>query len=239
MQMLETNSNDGLPVNIREKAAADMQAIYTAIVASINDGALVVGTKLPTERRLSITYGAARNTVRKAMNALVDEGVVVRQVGRGSFVANVPDRQTAPRENVASLNEILEARLLFEPDIAYLVVARADDSDFAEMYRCLDGIRTAGDWQHYKEWKYALHLAIMRATRNRFLVQIFSAVIDARRQNGWGHRGHSAPVPAPVREASLHANTEIVEALHDGDADRARAAMHDYLSRTLASVQGF
>jgi GntR family transcriptional repressor for pyruvate dehydrogenase complex len=237
--MLETNLNHDLPVNIREKAAADMQAIYDAIVTSINKGELAIGAKLPTERRLSVTYGAARNTVRKAMNALVDEGVIVRQVGRGSFVANAPANQPAPKENVASLNEILEARLLFEPDIAYLVVDRADDSDFAEMYRCLDGIRTAGDWQQYKEWKYALHLAIMRATRNRFLVQIFSAVIDARRQNGWGHRGHAAPVPVPVREASLRANTEIVEALHGRDADRARAVMHDYLSRTLASVQGF
>lgn len=237
--MLETNVNNGLPVNIREKAAADMQTIYDAIVASIIEGALPVGAKLPTERRLSITYGAARNTVRKAMNALVNEGVVVRQVGRGSFVAGTHAASPARKENVPSLNEILEARLLFEPDTANLVVERADDSDFAEMYRCLGGIRTATDWQQYKEWKYALHLAITRATRNRFLVQIFLAVIDARRQDGWGHLGHAAPVPAHVREASLRANSEIVEALHDRDADRARAVMHDYLSRTLASVQGF
>lgn len=238
-QMLETSSNNSLPVNIREKAAADLQAIYDAITTSIATGELAIGAKLPTERRLSITYGAARNTVRKAMNVLVDEGVIVRQVGRGSFVANTSVNRQAPKENIASLTEILEARLLFEPEIAYLVIERADESDFAKMYRCLDGIRNAGDWQQYKEWKYALHLAIMQATRNRFLVQIFTAVIEARRQDGWGHSGRVAPVPAPVREASLQANTEIVEALNSRDADRARAVMHDYLSRTLASVQGF
>jgi GntR family transcriptional regulator, transcriptional repressor for pyruvate dehydrogenase complex len=237
--MLETNSTNGSPVNIREKAAADMQTIYDAIMTSLSTGTLAVGAKLPTERRLSTTYGAARNTVRKAMNALVDEGVVVRHVGRGTFVANAPCNQPAPKENVASLAEILEARLLFEPDIAHLVVERAEDKDFAEMYRCLDGIRSAADWRQYKEWKYALHLAITRATRNLFLVQIFDAVIEARRQDGWGHRGHAAPVPVAVREASLRANTEIVEALQARDADRARAVMHDYLSGTLASVQGF
>lgn len=224
--------------NVREKAAMDHRAIHGDIVRAIRDGSMPVGARLPTERELSCRYGAARNTVRKAMQVLVGEGLVTRQVGRGSFVAGKPD-EAASRPDVPTLAEILEARLLFEPDIAPLAIERAGPDDFAEMERCLEGIRDALDWAQYKERKYALHLAIIRATRNRFLIQIFEAVIAARRQDGWGHRGQAAQVPPAVRTAALRANGEIVEALRAGDAERARLAMQDYLTRTLASLNGF
>jgi DNA-binding FadR family transcriptional regulator len=46
-------------------------------------------------------------------------------------------------------------------------------------------------------------------------------------------------VPAAVRRTALEANSEIVEALRRGDAKDARDAIHNYLTRTLASVHGF
>lgn len=239
--MLETHISDRKPTNVRGKSANDRTAIYTSIVRSIRDGRLVAKAKLPTERELSDTYGAARNTVRKAMDRLVEEGFVTRQVGRGTFVvehAAVDDDSAIPQDT-PSLPEILEARLLFEPEIAQLVVERAEVDDFAEMDRCLAGLRDSENWRQYKEWKYALHMAMVRATRNRFLVQMFEAVIRARRQDGWGDRGVTAQVSAAVRSAALRSNTEIVEALRRGDAQSARQSMHDYLTRTLATVHGF
>lgn len=239
--MLDAHIPDRKPTNVREKSATDRTAIYTSIVRSIRDGSLAPGAKLPTERELSDSYGAARNTVRKAMDRLVEEGVVTRQVGRGTFVvedASVEIDSAAPSDT-PSLPEILEARLLFEPEIAQLVVERATENDFIEMDRCLAGLRDAEDWREYKEWKYALHMAMVRATGNRFLMQMFEAVIRARRQDSWGHRGVTAQVSAAVRSATLRSNTEIVEALRRGDAQTARQGMHDYLARTLASVHGF
>jgi GntR family transcriptional regulator, transcriptional repressor for pyruvate dehydrogenase complex len=239
--MLQSGTTIRKPSNIREKAAMDRTAIYSSIARSIRDGTLPVGSKLPTERELSLKYDAARNTVRNTMNTLVEEGLVTRHVGRGTFVAGMAAASGTGEtpQDTPSLPEILEARLLFEPELAHLVVQRAGAADFAEMDRCLGGIRDAEDWLQYKEWKYALHMAIICATRNRFLIQIFEGLIKARRQDAWGRRGQDAKVPASVREASLLANREIVTALRDGDADAARAAMHDYLTRTLVSVHGF
>jgi len=239
--MLETHLPDRKLTNVREKSATDRTAIYNSIVRAIREGSLAPGSKLPTERELSESYGAARNTVRKAMDRLVDEGFVTRQVGRGTFVvetAAVEPDPAIPRD-VPSLPEILEARLLFEPEIAQLVIERATADDFVEMDRCLAGLGDAEDWRQYKEWKYALHMAMVRATGNRFLVQMFEAVIRARRQDSWGHRGVTAQVSAAVRAATLRSNSEIVEALRRGDVDTARQGMHDYLARTLASVHGF
>jgi GntR family transcriptional repressor for pyruvate dehydrogenase complex len=236
--MDQLSARPTLPVNLRTKSEADGEIIYRAIAQGIVTGRLAAGSRLPAERDLAKRFGAARNTVRKTMKALEREGVVVRQVGRGTFVVGTPadkdDALASPPP--ASLGDIFEARLLFEPAFAELIVMRADDADFEEMDHCLVQIATAEDWQTYKEWKYALHLTFARATKNPFLAEIFQSIIDSRRRAGWGPLPGDARKRAVAREASQQENVEIVEALKRGDVEEGRKRIHDYLSRILQSV---
>lgn len=52
----------------------------------INDGEFPDGAKLPPERDLAGSYGAAAGTVRQALSALRDEGMIDSRVGSGWFV---------------------------------------------------------------------------------------------------------------------------------------------------------
>lgn len=52
------------------------------------------GSRIPSESELCRQYGLSRMTVRQAITALVDEGLVGRQQGRGSFV--LPTRLAIP-----------------------------------------------------------------------------------------------------------------------------------------------
>ncbi|HET9340495.1 MAG TPA: GntR family transcriptional regulator, partial [Casimicrobiaceae bacterium] len=45
------------------------------------------GEAIPAERRLAERYGVSIGTVRKAIDALADANLVIRQQGRGTFVA--------------------------------------------------------------------------------------------------------------------------------------------------------
>lgn len=224
--------------NIRTRAEHEARSLYTQIRTSIVRGEVAPGTRLPTERVLSSQYRVARNTVRKTMTRLMDEGLIERTVGRGTFVAGkIKVRPEAPPAAPEfSLPELFEARVLFEPALAELVVERATDEDFATFDQALAAMRAAPTWEAYKEAKYALHFAIARASRNRFMEHVLQKIIDVRRAAGWGRAGgHPGPL-ALVRETACRDNAQIIAALRKRDGKLARQLLHDYLVRTLSSV---
>lgn len=227
---LESISVPHAPTNARAKSDLDSQAIYRDLKAAIMSGEYGVGSRLPTERALADHFAAARNSVRKTLNQLADEGLIVRHVGRGTFVR---DRAGSDEFTLA---ELLEARLLFEPNLPDVVVERMTPELIEDMEASLERLREAESWDQFKEAKYEVHLAIARGTRNRFIVSIFEQIIESRRRAGWGRQGqHTGPV-LMVREAAYRDHMVIVEALRSGEAARAREAIRDYLLRTLANV---
>lgn len=59
--------------------------IYNYIKENIEKNCYTNGTRLPTEMELAKQFFVSRITAKKAMNALVDEGLVIRIPGKGSF----------------------------------------------------------------------------------------------------------------------------------------------------------
>lgn len=55
------------------------------------------GTLLPSERLLVEQYGMSRMTVRQALLELVNEGIVYREQGKGTFVKQLPHHMPANR----------------------------------------------------------------------------------------------------------------------------------------------
>lgn len=60
--------------------------IKSYILDRIKSGEFLGGTKIPTERELSVQLGVSRNTVSAAYKELLLEGVLEAQQGRGTFV---------------------------------------------------------------------------------------------------------------------------------------------------------
>lgn len=59
---------------------------YNAIRDAIESGQLVAGDKLPSEQELSARLPASLGTLQKGLKALADDGIIVRQHGRGTFI---------------------------------------------------------------------------------------------------------------------------------------------------------
>ena len=58
------------------------------IRAAVEHDRLISGAALPSERDMSDAYSLSRVTVRKALDGLVEAGVLVRRPGSGTFVAD-------------------------------------------------------------------------------------------------------------------------------------------------------
>ncbi|MFD1125470.1 GntR family transcriptional regulator [Lentilactobacillus raoultii] len=69
----------GLPIYIQ---------IHNDIKRNIEAEKWKIGDRIPSERELSGEFGVSRMTLRQAIQTLVDEGILERRVGSGTFVAN-------------------------------------------------------------------------------------------------------------------------------------------------------
>ena len=118
----------------------------------LNSADFAIGSPLPGEKKLAEEFGVARMTIRKAIDLLVDWGLVVRRHGSGTFVA----RKDVHHEtsNLTGLAEVLRKQgkevvsqvLAFEvmpapPAIASLLRIKIDE----RIYFSRRGGRGAGE----------------------------------------------------------------------------------------------
>jgi len=105
----------------------------------IVSGHIALGEKLPGEEALKRSLGVDRSVVRRAVQVLRGEGLVVTRHGIGSFVAAVPARQVAvlyPGDRIsARMPDEYERERLgpISPGIPVLIVTRAT-GDTPEIY---------------------------------------------------------------------------------------------------------
>ncbi len=63
------------------------QVIKRRIIQALSEGIYPAGSVLPAEKTLASQYGVSIGTLRKAVDELVSDGILIRQQGRGTFVA--------------------------------------------------------------------------------------------------------------------------------------------------------
>ena len=145
---------------------------------------LAPGSRLPTEREWVDRSGQSRTVVRRSLAALVEQGRIVRHVGRGTFVAPITsdsDRKITAASG-SSPSEVMAVRLLIEPSSMPLIVTAARRDDFAEMERCLVGGEKNQDYEAFEQWDAAFHRALALATHNSLLVRICGITrVDSRK----------------------------------------------------------
>src|SRR5256885_3751852 len=101
--------------------------IYRQMRASILDGRLRPGERLPPSRELALGLCVSRTTVSVAYDRLVSEGFVTSRVGAGTFV----NRQSDPRKGGMKRRPgALRPRSLWEQVILPTALWRADPVAF-------------------------------------------------------------------------------------------------------------
>jgi DNA-binding FadR family transcriptional regulator len=203
----------------------------------ISAGGLKPGERLPTERDLAEATGVGRAAVRSALQNLESRGLVLRHVGRGTFVAPDETAHAGTSENQPSPAEIMAARLVLEPELMPLTVASATGADLAEMERCLRGGEQASSSEEFERWDTALHHSFAVATHNTVLINVSSMLIDARHQPIWGGLKRRSFNPERHR-CYCTEHQQIVAAVRERDPQAARDAMREHLHQVRRVLLG-
>ncbi|MEU0559885.1 GntR family transcriptional regulator [Dactylosporangium sp. NPDC006015] len=82
---------------MRSTAWGAYKGITEALRARLASGEFQPGAALPSEAALVAEYGVARNTMRRALDQLAEEGLIVTQPGRGRLVS-APGERSAPNQ---------------------------------------------------------------------------------------------------------------------------------------------
>jgi len=229
-----------LPSSIlRSGKRGDAEALRLAFARDLRAGRWREGEKLPTERALCAQYGMARNTIRRALQALEDEALIIRHVGRGTFRTQaMPAAEPfAVDPEALSPADVIECRLIFEPELVSLVVARATQADFDRMEACLRGAEDAQDTVGFEHWDAELHDAIAAATRNHTVIAMARALARVRLKAEWG-KLKARSMTDEHRTTLQTQHRAIVCALCHRDRDEARHLLRAHIVYVRARMFG-
>ncbi|MBV7484271.1 FadR/GntR family transcriptional regulator [Bordetella sp. BOR01] len=221
--------------------AALAQTLDEALNRLIDGPEYSPGARLPTERELAERFEVSRGAIRAALARVEGRGRIVRVMGSGTYIADVPADAVgpaiAPVARDASPQEILEARMMIEPHLAALVVLHANSADMDRIRSAMRSAEAASSLDAFEHWDGKFHQAIAEATHNRLLIDICQTLNSARDLAEWGElkRRSVTPDRRAAREAE---HREIVSALQSRDAGRARTACVNHLRKISGELIG-
>lgn len=101
--------------------------IKSALLAKIEAGEMVPGTQVPSENQLSEEFNVSRMTARRALTELVDEGILIRSQGLGTFVSD--HRPMSSMLEINSIDsEVLARGHAYSNKVINQTVVKADSS---------------------------------------------------------------------------------------------------------------
>lgn len=208
------------PTTVRplQRPAPLRESVYEALTEMIIAGSLQPGQHL-VEVDLAGLLGVSRQPVREALQRLHNDGWVDLRPGYGAMVH-------VPAED--EVDQLLVARAALESESARLAAGRATKEQLAELRElCTKGAGAldAGDIDTTVQINADLHRSIAEISGNRFLIDFVSQV-DRR------VRWYYTPV-APVRgQASWREHSRLINAIAQGDSDRAARIMREHTAHT-------
>ncbi len=213
------------------------------LATAIRLGVFVDGDQLPPERELSERLGVARNTLRDAIAALRDAGLVETRRGRsgGTVVTYAGPRvaeegaDAGPRPRVGpALSDALDFRRVVEPGAARLAALQPLDGERrAWIVAAAREVRAATGDSAHRLADSRLHLAIATASGSPMLIEAVT-----RAQSALGELLEAIPVLPKNIQHSHDQHDAIVNAILTGAADDARAAMEEHCDATSALLRG-
>ena len=198
-------------------AETQTTTVYNKMKARIEGGEYSPAQSL-TEAALAQEYGVSRNTIKKALLMLENDGYVTMDLNKGAKVASYSRTEVL---------QFLELREVLEGFIIRLAVPAFSKNDIQKLGRLLEqmqGFKEAGELLKYSQCNQEFHRMIYAACPNQPAVEVTLRLKNQMKKY------NSKTILIPGRsDHSLQEHTEIYEAIRDRDADRAEVCIKRHI----------
>ena len=218
------------------------EACVEQLATAIRLGVYPRGSTLPPERELSERLGISRATLREAMAALREAGMVQTTRGRGGGTVVTLRPRTPPARAAARISasrraewrDALEFRRLVEPGAAQLAAGQdLDAADRALLAKAHEEVTAARRPAEHRQADSRFHLTIAALTASPLVVEAVTSVQATL---------HEMLLAIPVLDANIaHSDRQhalVVKAITRGSAARARTVMEEHCDDTAALLRG-
>ena len=226
--------------------------LYREIAEQIRErieaGHFPLGTRLPSERELAESFDVSRSSVREALIALEISGYVDVRMGSGVYVsALLPSSmrlaEELPEDMTVDMSafELLEARLLIEPECAALAAQHATPEQRAELTQLHQAMKQAHSGAEAGkgpvDYDHMFHQMIAHVCPNAALASACMHLWDLRERSRVFQRLDEHFVTPAIWQIAWNEHMRIVEAICAGDAVRARHAMAYHINAIMARLR--
>ncbi|HEX7003644.1 MAG TPA: GntR family transcriptional regulator [Trueperaceae bacterium] len=206
-----------------EKSATDVA--YERIREKIVEGEFRPSQRL-VEATLAENLGVSRHNVRVALGRLQSDGLVRIEPNHGATVATLGLEDTL---------DILVAREALEAEVARLAAERVSAAELEQLEACLRTMKLSleqSEFENYSKTNRTFHQIIYRASGNGTMPELI-ALLRLRMA-----RLHVRTILIPGRsDKSLAEHTGILDALREGDADGAEAALRTHMKSLREAIR--
>lgn len=229
---MASDTATGLKVERKPKLS---ETVVAAIRKQLVSGEIQPGNKLPTEEKMTETFGVSRTVIREALANLAADGLVEPRQGAGVFVRDHPaltlGSMSQEISKISQAISVLEVRMGIEVEASGLAAMRRNAAQVAliqEAFFEFERVLKLG--QPTGKADFAFHREIASATNNPLYVEMLDALgdrtIPCDRTSPW----YSIEVLSVEYLAKLQREHLLVlKAISAGDAVAAREAMRAHL----------
>lgn len=214
------------------------QKIERTIENAIREKKLTIGSKLPTEREMCESFGVSRTALREALRRLNARGLITIKKGSGMHVSEINIEDAIKSLNLYYdlkfdknlLTQIIEVRMLFEPEIARLAATNRTEQHVVELQENLEDFELCDPDNTQKEADLdnKFHLSITKSTANPIMQitmePIYSLLPRMRSYIYANIEGEKA--------YTLNSHKELLNAIAAKDGENAYLIMKKHLVRT-------
>jgi GntR family transcriptional regulator, sialic acid-inducible nan operon repressor len=217
------------------------ESIAAALIADVQGGQIDEGENFPSERELCERFDVSRPTIREALSLVRQKGFADLSTSRRprairpSFTSLLEGATTLMRDLLDDMESIAymeQVRQFIEVGAVRLIAKSATTVQLARLNAALEACRAViGDADRFKTADIAFHRALVSFVDNPILLTLhdtFAKAMFDRRPKERDPKAHNQMVYDEHRA--------VLEAIAEGDGDRAAKVMEEHLARSYRSI---